>query len=186
MLSDLSGVDFSWQDYESGLNFTNHFSEIWNKYNDQVFSFYGNYNLVLADFWIAYFIKPKKGLVPFSDPLTIFINEDIDDLVATVVHELCHVLQTYPTNIEIQKKMYDHVSATYPENSFGINAELVTAVMARPCLIEIFGLEKANTILQKERSFPILGKAWKIIDAQPDLIKETDPIKAVMALTGLN
>jgi hypothetical protein len=101
MLSKLSGEDFSWQDYESGLDFTNRFSEIWNKYNDQVFSFYEKYNLVLADFWIAYFIKPKKDIVPFSDPLTVFISEYADDLVATVIHELCHVLQTYPANIEI-------------------------------------------------------------------------------------
>jgi hypothetical protein len=81
--------------------------------------------------------------------------------------------------------MYDHLSSIYPDNPFEVNAELVTAVMTRPCLIEIFGRDKAEEILKKERQFPILGQAWKIIDAHPELIKETDPVKAVMSLKVL-
>jgi hypothetical protein len=173
------------KDLDDGLAFVNRFAKYWDNYNDKVFQFYAKHNLVLANFWIAYLVKSKKTLTPFSDPLTLFINEDFEELAVILIHELCHVLQTYPDNIKIQEEIYEHVIHEYPENSFDLNVELVTAVLTRSCLVEIYGEEKATYLLNKEKSLPILGKAWKIIDAQQSVLNEKDPIKAVFALRAL-
>lgn len=165
-----------------GQEFIGRYFAYWNEHNNKVFEFYKSYGFEMADFWIAYFIRPKKEMTPFSDPMTLFINEDFEELTSITIHELCHVLQVYPDNKGLQTKLYNHIQKIYPENGFDLNAEIVTVILARTCLIHIYGEEKANTILVMEKDLPILGKAWKIIDAQPEVLAEKNPVEAVLKL----
>lgn len=182
VLSQITGESFTMEDFQKGLDFSNRYTEYWSKYNNKVFEFYKSYGLKMADFWIAYFIRPKTGMTPFSDPLTLFINNNFEELTSITVHELCHVLQIYPENEDLQKKLYNHIQKVYPKNSFDLNTEIVTAILARSGLVHIYGEEKTRELLALEKELLILGKAWAIIDAQPAVLNENNPIEAILKL----
>lgn len=182
LLSKITGQEFTSNDFKLGQEFVGRYTSYWSAYNDKVFEFYKSYGFEMADFWIAYFVKSKKDMTPFSDPMTLFINEDFEELTSITVHELCHVLQVYPDNETITAKLYEHIQKVYPENGFDLNAEIVTVILTRPCLIHLYGKEKADKLLEMEKDLPVLGKAWVIIDAQPEVLAETNPVEAVLKL----
>ncbi len=182
MLSSACGETLSEEKINIGYDFVNKYIEHWNKYNDVIFNYYKEIGFVVPDFWIAYFIHPRKGITPFSDPLTLFIKEDLDEVTATLVHELAHVILSYGPNFELEQKLWNHIQKTYPENSFGTNIELMTIIVAKEALKKIFDKDKAEKYFSLEKSYSSLRRAWEIIDSQNEASYESDPIKEILNL----
>lgn len=182
MLANTAGENFSWEKVKEGHVFVDKYIDYWSKYNDTIFNFYSSIGLVVPDFWVTYFIFPRKGMTPFSDPLTLFIKEDLDEVTATLVHEFVHVLLSFGPNSELEQKIWAHITKTFPNNSVETNIELMTIMIAKEGLKKIFGEEKAKKYLDLEKSYSTLKPAWDIIDSQSEIIKEQDPIKAIFNL----
>ena len=182
ILSTLQGEELSAEQMKRGYEFVNTYIKHWDQYNQAVFEYYEELGFKIPDFWIAYFVSPRKKMIPFSDPLTIFIKDDLDEVTSTLVHELGHVLLSFGPNMELEKELWDHIQKIYPENDFGTNIEIITILLARRGLYKIFGSEKAEKLLSIEKDYPSLRKAWQTIDSQPEVLKEENPIKAIFKL----
>lgn len=182
MLSEISGEQLSNEQVRQGYEFVEKYIKHWEQYNDVVFRYYESLGFVIPDFWIAYFIHPRNGMTPFSDPLTLFIKDDIDEITATLVHELAHVVLSYGPNATLWQKLWDHVQNTYPDHDIGANIEIITILLARGALHESFGAEKAEKLLSLEKNYLSLKKAWETIDSQPEVLKELNPIEAIHKL----
>jgi len=182
MLSSACNESLSGDQISRGYEFVNKYIEHWKQYNDNVFSYYNEIGFKTPDFWIAYFIHPRKGMTPFSDPLTLFIKEDLDEVTATLVHELAHVILSFGPNFDLEQKLWNHIQKTYPNNGVGTNIELMTIIVAKEGLKRIFGKEKADKYFALEKTYPTLKQAWELIDSQPEVALEMDPIKAILNL----
>jgi hypothetical protein len=114
--------------------------------------------------------------------LTLFINEDFEELSCILIHELCHVLQVYPDNSELTKKLLAHVNKVFPQNSADVNIELVTILLARGAIGQIFGKEKLDEFSKSEKTLSVLDKSWQSIDSQPEILNEENPVEAILKL----
>lgn len=179
MLSRQDGLPYTPADMKAGLEYAQRFDGYWVKYNDRIFSVFARMGFDFAEFWIAYFVRPRNSITPISDPLTIFIDENFDDALVTLVHELTHIVMTYPGNETITGKIMDTLNARFPALPLEAKYEIFPALVSRQIGHDILGIEKTETIQARERDFPILGDAWKIIDASPEALSEKNPIVAV-------
>jgi hypothetical protein len=64
------------------------------------------------------------------------------------------------------------IRAKTPNTSLNIQVEIPAAILSRTILQEIFGKEKTKILQERERLFPVLGEAWKIIDKSQTLEEE--------------
>lgn len=181
MLARLTGESFDWQHMEKeGFDFRNKITEHWGKYNDNFFDYYKGLGLALPSFWIAYSVHMHKGLIPFSDPLTVLIKENIDDVTATLVHELCHVFLTHSENSEIWNKLYKYINQEFVNEDWDTKVHLITNPLAAAGLINSYGVEEAQKLLAIEKKYEGLERAWEIIDNAE--LKFEDPIKEILSL----
>ena len=182
MLAQAAGEKLSDEEVKSGYVFADTYIKYWEQYNTPIFEYYKNLGFVTPDFWVAYFIHSRKRMTPFSDPLTLFIKENLDELTAVLVHELGHVMLSYGPNSALYQKLMYHLQKTYPNHDFGTNIEIMTILLARWGLIKIFGEEKTEKLLAIEKTYPSLKKAWEVIDSQPDVLNAKTSIDSIYAL----
>ncbi len=178
-LARLSGEKFEWADFERVKKFAEHFGIYWDKYNDQIFEYYKNLGFNLPEFWIAYPVNKRKGLTPFSDPLTFFVEDDFDTAVSILIHELCHVFLIISENMEFSNALWDEITKKYPNEDFNTHSHLLVNLLAKGGITHVFGEEKAGAFLAPEREMVGLKEAWKIIDSKPEVLNEKDPLKAI-------
>lgn len=181
-LSRLDDISYTVTDNTKAQEYVNKFTEYWQQYNDKVFIHFGKLGFHFSDFWIAYFIRSRDSIVPFSDPLTIFIDDDFEKTVAIIVHELVHVLLVYPDNEDITRKIFETLNNILPQLSFELKSEIAPALISRAILSKIFGTKKTEKLQARERKFSVLGEAWKIIDNSPGALVENNPILAIERL----
>ncbi len=180
MLSRLRGEEFPLSNEADGQAFNTRITEYWQKYNNVTFKYYKKYNLTLPDFWLAYPVHSKKNLIPFSDPLTLIIKDDLDDVVSTIVHEICHVFFDFYGNIETCDKLWNQIKKTFPNEDQGTQEHIPVIILARAGLRHIMGPEKAEFLLAREKEYEGLARSWEIIDGQKTLSE--DPIEAIFNL----
>lgn len=181
-LAKLVGENFAWSDYEKTQKFCEDFSKYWDQYNDKIFNYYKKLGLTLPEFWIAYPVHSRKGLVPFSDPITFFIKDDFEEVTTVLIHEMCHVFLVVGQNMKISNKLWEEVSKKYPNENFNTVAHLLVNLMAKGGVEHVFGKERARELLAPERSMEGLKEAWEIIDSKPELLEEENPIEAIQKL----
>ncbi len=182
LLSNLVGEKYTLNDFRNCTKFTSAYYRYWSKHNDRFFKFSKKLGFVLPKSWIAYLIRPKKNLHPFSDPLTIFITKDLEQLTFVLIHELCHVLLTYPDNWKITDKLLNYTAKVFPKNSFDVNVEIVTVILTRSFLLKLFTKQKVERFIANERKLPILKEAWDCIYLQPKILDKQNPFAAILAL----
>jgi len=181
-LARLAGENFTLADFDKTQKFCEEFSKYWEQYGDKMFDYYKNLGLTLPEFWIAYPVHSRKGMVPFSDPLTIFINDDFEEVTAVLVHELCHVFLTTAENEKLSNDLWQNVSKKYPAENFNTISHLLVNLLAKGGLEHLFGNEISKRLLAPERSMNGLKEAWAIIDTKPSLLEIPNPIEAIRNL----
>lgn len=137
--------------------------------------------MVLPGWWLAYPVHPWKRLIPFSDPLTILIKRNLDDIVATIVHELCHVFFSYYKNNAVFSRPWRHIRRTFAQESVTTQLHRVVHPLTRAGRTHLFGEQKAERPFAPERKYEGLTRAWAIIDARPSPLP-ANPLDAVRAL----
>lgn len=180
MLARLANEIQSPNEIEEGNDFASKITTTWDKYNDQIFSYYNDLGFVLPDFWLAYPVHARTGLIPFSDPLTIIIKPELDEVVATLVHELCHVFFAYIDNKKQCDSLWSEFQPNFPSEDFGTQVHLIVNILAASGLYQIFGQQKAEELLSIEKHYPGLERAWEIIDRNK--VDFTQPMQAILNL----
>jgi hypothetical protein len=182
LLSNISRQTYRQKDFNDAQKITKAYAKHWGHYENQIFRYFRKLGLIFPDFWIVYLIRSKKNLTPFSDPLTVLIDKNLEKSTFIIIHELCHVFLTLSVNEKHFNKFYSHLKRVFPKNSLSVNVEIITVLIARGVITKIFGNAKADNFVKYERHLPILKQAWKSIYTQPGILQEDNPIKAILSL----
>ncbi len=181
MLGKLSGQSYSSRQEKAGYKFQKQITTRWQKYDAKLFNYYKKIGLAAPNHWLIYIAHKRFELDPFSDPTTILISKDQDDVIATVVHELGHLLLKQPQNERKLVPIWRYIDKTFKKEHWRVKVHLPVSLLARASMRELMGREKAEKILLPERRFYGLKKAWAIIDKQGDLDWDR-PLKAMRQL----
>jgi hypothetical protein len=172
--------------FSDGNAFAQKYSEYWQQYNEPIFLYYQQFSLIVSEFLTTYFVYPKPGLTAFSDPLTLTIKSDLEEITASLVHELCHnfLIYSYYHRTGVNAKLYSHVHQVFEKEPRGAQIHIIVNILTRYGLLQIYGPIKTQALLNKEKNYPGLERAWEIIDAHPAVFKQPDPIAAIMSLNN--
>lgn len=181
-LARLAGEKFDMTVYDETISFTEKYSKYWNDINDKIFDFYKSLGLTLPEFWLAYPVHTRKGLMPFSDPLTFLITDNYEKVTATVIHELCHVFLTTSENSKLSNELWNGVVSKYPKENFNTISHLLVNLLAKAGVEHIYGEKRGSELLAPERNLPGLDRAWEIIDTKPEVLGCAHPIDAIKKL----
>ena len=178
-LSLASGVTLSDAEISEGYEYCTLLEKEWNTVA-QVLEYYTSLGFKLPNQTPAYLTHPRETFTPFSDPLTLHIKEDMNDVLATLIHEYCHVLFLYYENDTLADKIWSAVQKAFSAEDFSTQDHIIINKLTEAGLYYLWGKEKTDTILSKERILPGLEQAWKILNSAE--LKNTDPIEAILEL----
>jgi uncharacterized protein YjaZ len=178
-LSLASGVTLTDPEITEGYEYLTKFETEWEKAAN-VLEYYASLGFKFPSQTPAYLVHPRGTFTPFSDPLTVHIKPDFQDVLATLIHEYCHVLFLYQGNDVLADKIWNAVQKAFPTEDFGTQDHIIINKLSEACLYYLWKREKADSVLAKERSLPGLERAWKILDSVE--LKNTNPIEAILEL----
>lgn len=181
-LAKLAGADFDRDSIKNAYAHAKQYSEYWAQHNDKIFDYFGGLGLTLSSFWMAYFIHPYKGLTAFSDPLTMFINPNFEVTTTTLVHELSHVFLTYYENYNFEQKLEKHIAEKFSAEDFSTQNHLMVNVITLYGLSYLFGRDKANLLVEEEKNYIGLKRAWEIIGQNKNILESPDPVEALLRI----
>lgn len=168
-LARLAGRELSDTAEQELDDFAVEMQKLWNSYNDTLFSYYESIGLTLPETWNVYPIHSNGEITSFTEPTTVIMRENKEEVIATLVHELCHVFCSLDQNDAVITPVWKKISEAFLELDEMNRSHIMIIVLARAGLITIFGKEKTEQLLALEKKYPGLDKAWGIIDANQDI-----------------
>lgn len=145
--------------------FAREMQKIWDLNNEKLFTYYKSIGLTLPEAWYVYPIHANGKITPFAEPTTIIIRKNLNEVIATVVHELCHAFCAFDENDKTLSAPWQKILHAYPDITTWDQEHLLIIVLARAGLRHILGSEKAEQLLTIEKGYPGLDQAWKIIES---------------------
>lgn len=146
----------------------------WNKINDSVCQALEE---IIKNKWqkkeIKCYVVKYCKYTGISNPLTIELDPDFDFVLATLIHELAHILVCH--NIKKYRKIEQRLKRQFPKvrgNRRTILHIYINFVELQ-VLKKIFSPGFVNKILKKERTFKGIKKAWRIVLSKEDVLKKT-------------
>lgn len=162
-LAKLAGERLNERDVAEGYSYARSFSEHWKPINQKVFDYYRGIGLMLANFWLAYPVHKRPNLIPFNDPLTFTMKGDLDEVTATVIHELCHTFFAYFSNKTRADKLWLPIKKKYSMEADDVREHVMINILAAAGYQHIFGAQKTQHLIDLERSYPALQRSWNLI-----------------------
>ncbi len=178
-LSLASGVTLTDAEIAEGHEFCINLQKEWTEAS-KALEYYASLGFKFPSQTPAYLVHPRGTFTPFSDPLTVHIKSDYQDVIATLVHEYCHVLFLYSENDALADKVWNAVQKAFSTEDFVTQDHIIINKLTEAGLYYLWGKEKTDSILSKERSLSGLKRAWELLDAAK--LKNDNPIEAVMEL----
>ena len=171
-LAQLAGRELS-VDAEKELDdFVIKIQKVWSAYNDNLFSYYESIGLTLPEVWNVYPIHSNGKITSFAEPTTIIMRENKEEVIATLVHELCHVFCSFDQNDAVISPMWKKISEAFLNLDEMNRSHIMIIVLARAGLRKILEQQKTEELLSLEKEYPGLDKAWAVIDASKDINAE--------------
>lgn len=178
-LSLASGVTLTDAETTEGYSFCAELEKEWEQ-AATVLEYYALLGFKFPEQTPAYVVHPRGTFTPFSDPLTVHITADRQDALATLIHEYCHVFFLYAENDALADKIWNAVQKAFSTEDFVTQDHLVINKLAEAGLRYLWGKEKTDTVLAKERALPGLKRAWELLDAAK--LQSENPIEAIHEL----
>lgn len=185
MLGELVGVKYTGRHEKAGYKFESRARRMWKKYDAPLFRYYKKIGLQYPEHWIVYIAHKHERLDPFSDPTTILISRDMDDVLATIVHEFGHLLLKQPLNERRMAPIWRHLNGIFKKERWPVRVHIAVALLARSSLRALLGRTRAERILLPERRYYGLKRAWALVDRQGDLDWD-HPLKALRAIKNVS
>lgn len=175
-LAQLAGASLSLDASQELDQFVQEIQSLWNQYNDSFFSYFAGVRVTMPEVWYVYSIHANGKITSFAEPTTIIIRGNKDEVIATLVHELCHVFCGLDQNEAVLSPIWEKISVTFQMKDIGTREHIFVNVLARAGLRHIFGNEKAESLLGIEKKYEGLQRAWEIIDASKSTVYD-EPLK---------
>ena len=178
-LSLASGITLTDAEITEGYEYCSELQKEWTK-AAKILEYYASLGFKFPSKTPVYLVHSRGTFTPFSDPLTLHIKPDRQDVIATLVHEYCHVFFLHPENDALADKVWNAVQKAFAAEDFVTQDHIIINKLAEAGLRYLWGEEKTDGILAKERTLPGLKRAWKLLDAAD--LKNDNPIEAIAEL----
>jgi len=185
ILSELAGHKLERDVFKELDVFVSEMQKMWDEYNDIFFSYFESMGITMPAIWNVYPIHSNGKITSFSEPTTLIMKENRDEVIATLVHEVCHVFCGLDQNDVVLSPIWERVSDAYKEEELVVREHIFVNVLARAGLRRIVGQEKAEALLKMEKDYEGLEKAWRIIDGSRSVAYD-EPLKFLEELTEEN
>jgi hypothetical protein len=168
-LHEMKGLTLPDGEIEYGIDYVDRLANHWYQYNDKIFTLFEElFGVILPDVWNVYVISCLDRGYGFSIPTTVTLSEDLDYMVAFIIHEISHLMLFMNRNSEkslITKKTWDIVISKYPEDKSFLHEHILVQFMTFTIMQKLFGTKTAKLILARELDYKLgdIGKAWKIL-----------------------
>jgi len=143
----------------------------WNKINDSVCQALEE---IIKNKWqnkeIKCYVVKYCKYTGISSPLTIKLDVDLDFVLATLIHELAHILVCH--NIKKYKKIERELKLKFPKEKQRIILHIYINFIELQVLKKLFNKNFVNKILKKEQTLKGIKKAWEIVLNKEDLLKK--------------
>lgn len=146
-----------------GYLFVERYAKYWRTKSRSIFGFYEKIGLSLPSFWLAYPVHYQVRLLPFSDPLTFFINDNYDSTAATLVHEICHVFFGYRANAAVSKRLWNPIAERFADQSVEVQEHILVVMLACGAYFRIFDANTVASLVERECGFPSLARTWNLV-----------------------
>lgn len=161
------------QNKEKSEKFIGNFSKVWDSKENQILKsieFYSKLEWKNKNIKV-YFVTNLK-VSGFSDPLTVRMSEDYLKIAKTLIHEAVHVILLQ--NPEKWKKIYEELKIKFPKENIKTQVHIIVNAVTEKVFSKIFGDEESKRILEIEKKYIGLKRAYEIlegIDVKDDVIK---------------
>lgn len=155
---------------DKGVQFAAKFYNFWCQYEREVFAKLNRYGLNLPSTWHVYFVYSKNRIFPMSSPIILPIKEDMQDIAATLIHELIHLmlLTDQMGNGKHFSKIWAYLQQEFKGESAQVIEHLIVNTIVQDILSDIFRAKEVAKIIDYEKT--LLGegiaRAWSILQAQ--------------------
>ena len=167
-----------------GRTYSQEIYKEWYKYNDKVFDYYAKFDFLLPEVWNVYLVSKDLGIIPFSHPFTIPI-QDIEKNISVIFHELIHVFLHFNSSIRKDiNYLYNNLNQEFKDASSELKDHLIVNIFAGSGMYSILGKEKAEKLIDIQRSWKAgqVDQAWDIIFSQEFAVDFENPIETINKL----
>ncbi len=161
--SSASGVVLTEKEIAEGYQFVDLVNEHWKKMAPAC-DYLHELGFLFPEKTLAYAVNPRGNFTPFFDPLTFHINSDIHDVLATLIHEFCHVIFLSSLNDRVADVLWKKVDQAFSEENLETKDHIIINKLTEVSLKKVWDTPLVSSVLNKERVLPSLGRAWKIWD----------------------
>jgi hypothetical protein len=164
-----------------GRQFATQLQNIWNPINDQVFSAFNQIGYTFPELWQAYVIHPWPKVLPYKDPLTIFIQEDQENALNEAIHEITHCHEDYEPNRAKYQAALEHIKTRFPEESPIVQYHLVTNLVQWSVQRIVFP-NQWREYVDRTKGNEHFQRVAEIIDIHADNINYDYPLESLLQL----
>lgn len=165
----------------TGQRFAADCQRIWDGINDSVYAAFRSFGYQFADQWLAYCVHSWANVVPFKDPLTITIGDNLENACNSLIHELVHCHEDYPDNQPVYEPVRQHIFARFPEEHIAVRYHLVTNSVEGAVLRRVFPNRWRHLIAHWEEH-PLLARTARILGEHEAQIDYDDPLGSLLNL----
>lgn len=164
-----------------GQQFAASFQAHWDPINDHIFAAFHRIGFTFPTVWQAYVIHPWPKVLPYKDPLTIFIQDDYEQALNDVIHELTHCHEDYEPNGALYQPVLAHIKACFPQEPPAVQYHLITNLIQWSVQRAVFPNQ------WMEYHARTLGNAYfqrvaDIIDREAESIDYDHPLQSLLHL----
>ncbi|MEM7129054.1 MAG: hypothetical protein AAF702_22160 [Chloroflexota bacterium] len=164
-----------------GQAFVAQAQEVWDRCNDRVFTAFRSFGYEFTALWPAYAVHKWPGVVGFKDPLTFFIDEDLDAVIVLLIHELVHCHEDYAPNVQKWEEVRDHIFERFSAEHIAVKYHIVTNFTQWAVMRRAFP-ERWKSLLAISYEHPFLKRAADILFEHEGQLDYDDPLGSLLKL----
>ena len=169
-------------DYVSnGKRFAADCQRAWNLINDSVFASLREFGYQFSNEWVAYPVHPWSNFLPFKDPLTFLIEDDVVNARVVLLHELVHCHEDYPANHGVYEPVREHVFGRFPDEPISVRYHLITNLVQLAVTRRLLPNVSSDSAASPSEH-PALIRTAEILEAFDSIIDLDDPLSSLLAL----
>lgn len=171
MLTEYENKIFNEEQSEEVGKYIKKLQSQWNKINDSACR---SLEEIIKNKWqkkeIKCYVVKYCKYSGISNPLTIKLDSDFDFALATLIHELAHILVRH--NLKRYKKIERELKLKFPKEKQRIILHIYINFIELQALKELFNENFVNKILEREQTFRGIKKSWEIVLTKEDMLKK--------------
>jgi len=125
------------------------------------------------------------NVIPFKDPLTLVITDNLDngcnDLIHELIHELIHCHEDHPTNQSVYEPVRQHIFTRFPDEHIAVRYHIITNLVQWAVLRRVFPDSWAYLVAMTKQH-PLLARTASVLEANESKLDYNNPLGSLLTL----